>query len=226
MGKQEQLSLKLPQHGGKRTGAGRKPKGKKALLSHRTRPRFDKATPVHVTIRVRRHVWNLRSRRCFGVIAGCFQAALGRFGLRLIEFSVLGNHIHMIVEADSHEALSRGMQGLNVRIAKALNGLMRTRGSVFEDHYHAALLLTPTRLVNAIAYVLGNAAHHYRGNAEVDPFCSLSCDREALLIHPESWLLRVGWRRAKRRLTVWPPLPRARHDVENADDARAAAAAA
>src|SRR5438876_1449634 len=39
---------------------------------------------------------------------------------RLIEFSVLGNHLHrlhLLVEADSSLALSRGMQGLNVRFA-------------------------------------------------------------------------------------------------------------
>ena len=199
-----QLSLKLPQHGGKRRGAGRKPKGKKPLVSHRARPRFDKATPVHVTLRVRRHVWNLRSRRCFGAIAACFEAALGRSGLRLIEFSILGNHIHLVVEADSHEALSRGMQGLNVRIAKALNRLMQTRGSVLEDHYHARLLVTPTQLVNAIAYVLGNAAHHYGGGAANDPFSSITCDRGRLLAKPESWLLRSGWCRAKRRIAGWP----------------------
>ena len=198
------LSLKLPQHGGKRRGAGRKPKGAKPMVSHRARPRFEKPTPVHVTLRVRRHVWSLRSRRCFKALASCFEAALGRFGLRLIELAILGNHIHLVVEADSDEALSRGMQGLNVRIAKALNRLMQTRGSVLQDHYHAHLLLTPTQLVNAIAYVLGNAAHHYGSEAADDPFSSANCDRARLLAHPESWLLRTGWRRAKRQLAGWP----------------------
>jgi putative transposase len=199
-----QLSLNLPQRGGKRRGAGRKPKGTKRLVPHRPRPRFDKATPVHVTLRVRRHVWNLRSRRCYSAIASCFEAAVGRFGLRLIEFSILGNHIHLVVEADSHEALSRGMQALNVRIAKALNKLMRIRGRVLEDHYHSRLVLTPTQLVNAIAYVLGNATRHFGGNAAPDPFSSATCDRMRLLAQPKSWLVRVGWRRAKRRLAGWP----------------------
>jgi len=121
------------------------------LVSHRARPRFDKPTPVLVTLRVDWHVWNLRSRRCFRAIAACFERSLGRFGLRLIEFSVLGNHLHLIVEADDTESLSRGMQGLSVRVAKALNRVMGSRGRVFADHYHARLLGTPTELVNAIA---------------------------------------------------------------------------
>jgi len=170
------------------------------MVSHKTRPRFGKPAPLHVTVRVARHVWNLRSRRCFNVIALCFERSCGRFGLRLIEFSVLGNHLHLIVEADSNEALSRGMQGLNVRIAKALNRLMNARGRVLADHYHAQLLPTPTQLVKAIAYVLGNSQHHYGEQPERDPFSSAACDRSRLLCLPVSWLLRKGWRQAR-----WKP---------------------
>src|SRR5437773_2514668 len=84
-------------------------------------PRFDRPKAVHVTLRVADHVWNLRSQRAFLLIEQCLADALGRFGLRIIQFTVMGNHIHLIVEADSSEALSRGMQGLCIRIAKALN---------------------------------------------------------------------------------------------------------
>src|SRR5437763_2957139 len=154
--KNAQLTLNLPRWGGKRVGAGRKPKGSRALVSHKPRPRFEKAAAVHVTLRVGARVWNLRSRRCFTAIEAALQGARERFGLRIIEFSVLGNHLHLLVEADSNAALSRGMQGLSVRIAKALNRVMQRRGRVLDDHYHSRLLRSPTQLVNAIAYVLGN----------------------------------------------------------------------
>src|SRR5438477_6066275 len=175
-----QLELDLPHRGGKRRGAGRKAKGPRAGVSHRARPHFDKPAAAHVTLRVADHVWNLRSRRCFRLIEACFAEALGRFGLRIIEFSVMGNHLHLLVEADSSEALSRGMQGIGVRIAKALNRLMKLSGPVFADHYHSRLLRSPTELVNALAYVLGNAAHHY-GASATDPFSSAACDRERVL---------------------------------------------
>src|SRR5262249_57265032 len=86
---------------GRRKNAGRKPKSPRSKVSHRARPQFDKPTAVHVSLRVALHVWNLRSRRCFGVIELCLEEARERFGLRIIEFSVLGNHLHLIVEADS-----------------------------------------------------------------------------------------------------------------------------
>jgi putative transposase len=202
MRRSTQLRLALPQRGGKRRGAGRKPKGRRALVSHAARPKFDKAAAVHVTLRVGEHVWNLRSRRAFRMIEACFAGALGRFGLRLIQFNVLGNHLHLIVEADSSTALSRGMQGLNVRLAKALNRLMQRSGPVFADHYHARIVRTPSELVNAIAYVLGNHAHHFGATADADPFNSAALDperRERVLSHPRTWLLRTGWRKARTR---------------------------
>jgi REP element-mobilizing transposase RayT len=142
-------------------------------------------------------VWNLRSKRCFGAVEQCFVDARERFGLRIIEFSVLGNHLHLLVEADSSTALSRGMQGLAVRIAKALNRVMQRRGTVFDDHYHSRLLRTPTALVKAIAYVLSNHEHHFGTSANIDPYSSLACDRQRVLAKPKTWLIRVGWQRAR-----------------------------
>jgi REP-associated tyrosine transposase len=89
------------------------------------------------------------------------------------------------------------MQGLTVRIAKALNAMMKRKGAVFADHYFSRLLATPTELVRAIRYVLANHAHHF-GHQGVDPYSSFALteqDRTALLGRPVSWLLRAGWRR-------------------------------
>ena len=194
-----QLTLPLPQHGGRRPGAGRKPKGSKPLVSHKARAQFDKPLPVHVTLRVGEDVWNLRSGRSYRRLKACLAAAAGRFGLRVIAFSIQGNHLHLIVEANGTEALSRGMQGLCIRIAKALNAMMRRPGQVFADHYHSRLLQSPTEVANAIAYVLNNRRHHH-GERAIDRYSSVALDdaeRTKLLSQPVGWLLRVGWRRAR-----------------------------
>ena len=194
-----QLTLLLRQHGGRRNGAGRKPKGPKPLVSHKARVQFDKPLPVHVTLRVGEDVWNLRSGRSYRRLKACLAAAAGRFGLRVIAFSIQGNHIHLIVEANDTEALSRGMQGLCIRIAKMLNAMMRRPGRVFADHYHSRLLRSPSETANAIAYVLDNHRHHH-GERGVDRFSSAALDtaeRAKVLSRPLGWLLRVGWRRAK-----------------------------
>ena len=86
------MSLGLPQPrtwGGRRRGSGRKRSGAIARVGHRTRPAVTRHLPVHVTLRVREHVWNLRSARCHGVIA----AALGEArALRVVQYSVQGDH--------------------------------------------------------------------------------------------------------------------------------------
>jgi REP element-mobilizing transposase RayT len=197
MRRTKQLLLDLRTHGGKRRGAGRKPKGEKALVSHAARTDFHKVTPVHVTMKVRHDVPNLRSSRRFRAIRKCFAASGGLHGLRLVEFSVLSNHLHLVVEADGKRSLSRGVQGLAVRVARALNRLLQRRGKLFADHYHSRLLRTPAEVASAIHYVRTNAQHHY-GERGLDPFSSAHPDARGVLADALGWLLRRGWRRDPR----------------------------
>jgi REP element-mobilizing transposase RayT len=191
----KQLAFKLRTHGGKRRGAGRKPKGAKALVSHAPRPSFNRPTPAHVTLKVRGDVPNLRSSRRFAIIRHCFAKSRGLHGLRLVHFSVLDNHLHLVVEADCTRSLSRGMNGLCTRLARQLNALLKRRGKLFADHYHSRLLRSPTEVTRAIRYILGNAARHYEERG-VDPFSSAASGARPALAEAVGWLLLVGWRRA------------------------------
>ncbi|MEW6073566.1 MAG: peptide MFS transporter [Planctomycetota bacterium] len=101
-----------------------------------------------------------------------FAGGKERFGFRLIHYSVLANHLHLIGEAQNRRALSRGMQGLAVRIAKGLNRHWGRRGKVFADRYHDHILRTPREVRSALAYVLRNAARHGVGGAGADPYSS------------------------------------------------------
>lgn len=203
MNKPKQLALDLPFRGGKRRGAGRKPKGSRALVTHAARARFARATPVHVTLRVHGEVPSLRASSRFQTIRRCFTAARGRFGMRVVEFNVLANHLHLIVEADGDRALTRGMQGLAIRLAKALNARLLRRRHVFADHYHARLLLTPTELTRAIRYVIENDARHYSGEQDVT-FSSRAPNALGIICAPHGWLLCVGWQRAPASARIQP----------------------
>jgi REP element-mobilizing transposase RayT len=83
-----------------------------------------------------------------------------RFGMRVCEFSVQGNHVHFIVEAENEIALSRGMQGFGTRMAKGLNGMMGRTGRVLADRFHARILCTPTEVTRALRYVRHNRSVH------------------------------------------------------------------
>jgi REP element-mobilizing transposase RayT len=150
--------------------------------------------PVLVTLRVLDHVYNLRSKRCFAPIARAIEIARDRFGMRINEFSVQGNHLHLIVEAEDEQSLALGMKGLNIRIARGLNRVMGRHGKVFADRYHSTILRTPTEVRNRVLYVLRNYRKHAKAWGEHlpptwhDPYCSSS--RRELIAPPRTWLLR------------------------------------
>ena len=173
-------------------------------MPHLRREELASRHPVHVTLRVARGCWNLRSHRALRVLEAAFHAGRERFGFRLVHYSVLGNHLHLITEAAGKESLTRGMKGLEVRVARALNQLMSRKGRVFGDRYHAHVLKTPREAARALRYVLMNFARHARAWGEqvsatfIDPFSSvryLAVDpgETAPVSDPRTWLLRLGW---------------------------------
>jgi REP element-mobilizing transposase RayT len=199
--------------GGARKGAGRKPVGERAGVSHRTRPRINANLPAHVTLKMKRGIWHLRTPKPFATVLCAIKSASNTC-FRVCEFSVQCDHIHLLVEADDNLSLARGVQGLSVRIARGLNRVMRRTGKVLRDRFHARLLNTPREVKLALAYVLRNGARHLaqRGRAVqpfwLDPYSSAasfkgwSVDIVAptsgiiALSAPISWLLRCGWKKA------------------------------
>jgi REP element-mobilizing transposase RayT len=188
-----------------RAGAGRRPKGARPGVSHDAREPLNARFPVHVTVRVMPHVFNLRSRRSFRVLRRAFSAGGERFGMRLCEFSVQGNHLHFLVEAEGRRALSRGMQGLGIRIAKGLNRVMSKRGQVLGDRYHARILRTPLDVRRALRYVRTNHDIHRARWGEPklgipDPLSTASRTHGVVLPWPLTSLLK----RARREVEVPP----------------------
>jgi putative transposase len=206
-----QQRIEFSTHGGKRRGAGRKRSGGRRRVPHRKRPRIGPRTPVHITLRCAAEVPQLRNfERCKVLRRACCESK--RDGFRLCESSIQGNHLHLVCEADSNQALARGMQGFKGRVTKGLNRLCNGRkGSVWDDRYHLEVLRTPRQVRNALAYVLNNWLHHGIGPArprQPDPFSSgryfdgwatappvagRECD-DAPVAPAEGWLLTVGWR--------------------------------
>jgi putative transposase len=142
-----------------------------------------------------RHVYNLRSRRSFAIVGRAISIAADRFGVRIVQFAVEGNHVHLIVEATATESLARAMQGFSIRVAKGLNRMMKKSGRVLGDRYHARPLRTPNEARRAVAYVRNNHRKHMAqvgerlSTAYVDPYSSEASN--IALPRPSTWLLRA-----------------------------------
>src|SRR6266852_1706381 len=104
----------------------------------------------------------MRRQRVVSAIEEAFRQARIRFGMRIVHYSIQGNHLHLLVEAEDRESLAKGMQGLAIRIAKTLNRLFNRAGQVWADRYHSHVLRTRREVANALRYVLGNFARHAR----------------------------------------------------------------
>jgi hypothetical protein len=112
----------------------------------------------------------------------------------------------MVVEADVPTDLTRGIQGLAIRVAKALNKALRRRGRVWADRFHARRLSTPREVRNALLYVLSNWRKHIRGATGQDARSSalwfdgwstaiVRVAENAPVVRSRTWLARIGWRR-------------------------------
>ena len=162
----EQLVLWKPR-GGKRRGAGRKPKGWRAGSAHKARPKLDARHPVHVVLRVIGAVGNLRRRCTYRAIREATLITARREDFRIVHLSIQRTHIHLLVEANHKQALASGMQSFQISAAKHLNAAIshgkhgpRRRGTVFPDRYHAEIITSPRQARHALSYVLNNWHKH------------------------------------------------------------------
>jgi REP element-mobilizing transposase RayT len=206
-----QLALPLHTHGGRRPGAGRKP-GPRPIVPRVAREALASRFPVHVTLRVLEQLPSLREEPMLSTLLEALDAGADRLGMRVVHYSVQGDHLHLIVEARDATRLQRAMQGLSIRIAKALNRLIGRKGKLFADRYHARILRTPREVRIALVHVLGNAHEHALAKGRrlegVDPCSSgpwFDGWREGSVVGRNAgprasvpgrtWLLLTGWRR-------------------------------
>jgi REP element-mobilizing transposase RayT len=210
----KQRSFEFKGWGGRRKGAGR-PRKPGAKLRHAERAPLASRYPAHVTLRAVPGAPTLRRSPVYAAIQAAIEAANAREGFRVVHFTVQTNHLHAVVEASGTKDLSRGMQGLSIRLARAVNRAAKRRGRLWADRYHARILRTPREVRNALCYVLQNSRRHSdrdRGIVEpgwIDPCSSgrwfdgwrgrrgpTSPPGTPPVASPRTWLLATGWRRA------------------------------
>ena len=181
--------------------------------------------PVHVTIRRVRLGPSFRVERVRAVVFRELARARSN-GVRVIQYSIQDDHLHLMVEGADAADLSAQMGKLFSHIAMMVNSMTARRGALFRDRHHRHALKTPREVRNALVYVLFNGRKHEHRDARTaqalhdapDPCSSapwfehwaaearpppdiVSAVREQLpteppLAKPETWLANLGWKRA------------------------------
>src|SRR5688572_3029500 len=199
----KQLDLPQPRtHGGRRKGAGRKKKPGSGV-PHRTRPFHNPNHPLHVTVKILATIPNLRRRALHAAIVNVIAVSSTEV-FRIVEFTLQGDHIHYLLEADDRRAISSGMCTLNTRTAEAINRVLRRVGPVLADRYHCRALRHPREVRHVLVYILLNWRKHY-GREGIDPCSSgpwftgwakhAPWTTPSPVARARTWLLREGWRR-------------------------------
>ncbi|MBL8898175.1 MAG: transposase, partial [Planctomycetes bacterium] len=207
-----QLEFEFRQHGGKRKGAGRKPKNAEPGMPHRQRAKKKRHEPLHVTVSLADGLPSLRRGGALKLVLAALSASSNRHGMRIVQYSIQRDHLHLLVEAEARECVARGMNALLSPLARALNKLWGRRGKVFSERYHDEVISTPTQARNALRYVLQNGKKHgvvlpssidlcssapvFDGWMERPSIASVPAALVVAAVAPAStWLLTAGWRR-------------------------------
>ncbi|MFT5284335.1 MAG: putative transposase [Planctomycetota bacterium] len=133
---------------------------KSGKVLHSARLSVSGSHGVHVTVKLRSGIPDLRQAHVIEALERCFSKAKDRFEFELNAYTVMSNHFHFLVYVRSNEALRRGMQGLNIRLARTINRLFNRKGKVFADRFHARVVRGLNAIKKALRYVVQNARKH------------------------------------------------------------------
>ncbi|MBX3232801.1 MAG: transposase [Labilithrix sp.] len=180
---------------------------------------------------------SFRSQRVAEAIVEQIASAVKR-GVKVVQYSIQEDHLHLMVEGADKQELARGMKLLFSRIAFAVNRVSGRCGSLFRERHHRRPLTTPTEVRNALVYILFNARKHVIGRRDFRAaFFSFLDDKSSApwftgwapnaappqrlversrarwpgappLHEPTTWLAAHGWRRATPGHIRFDELPR------------------
>jgi putative transposase len=92
-----------------------------------------------------------------------------RFGLRVLNYVVTSNHIHLLVWDHGEGAIPNSLQLMAGRTAQEFNQRKGRKGAFWEDRYHATAVETDDHLIRCLVYM------------------DLNMVRAGVVAHPEEW---------------------------------------
>ena len=94
-----------------------------------------------------------------------------RFGLRILNYAVTSNHIHLLVIDSGREVIPKSIQLLAGRTAQEYNQRKKRKGAFWEDRYHATAIESDKHLIRCMIYI------------------DLNMVRAGVVKHPSEWAM-------------------------------------
>ena len=94
-----------------------------------------------------------------------------RFGLRILNYAVTSNHIHLLVIDSGREVIPMSIQLIAGRTAQEYNQRKKRKGAFWEDRYHATAIESGKHLMRCMIYI------------------DLNMVRAGIVKHPSKWTM-------------------------------------
>ena len=115
-----------------------------------------------------------------------------RYGLQVLNYQVLSNHIHLLVRDAGHGEIADSLQLVSGRTAQEYNLRKRRHGAFWQDRYHATAVESGTHLKACMTYI------------------DLNVVRAGIVSHPNGWpdssYYELSRNSRKYRITSLPAL--------------------
>ena len=123
----------------------------------------------HITHRCHKKEFLLKFSKDRGIWLNWLYEAKKRFGLRILNYMVTSNHIHLLVIDSGQGVIPKSMQLIAGRTAQAFNQRKGRKGAFWEDRYHATAIERGEHLMRCLVYI------------------DLNMVRVGVVSHPSEW---------------------------------------
>lgn len=123
----------------------------------------------HITHRCHKQEFLLkfaRDRQCW---VHWLYRAKQRYGLRVLNYMVTSNHIHLLVMDDEKASIPKSLQLIAGATAQQYNRRKQRKGAYWEDRYHATAIETGDHLARCMVYI------------------DMNMVRAGVVMHPSAW---------------------------------------
>ena len=124
----------------------------------------------HITHRCHKREFLLKFSRDRHCLIHWLYQATRRYGLRVLNYIVTSNHIHLLVMDDGKSDIPKSLQLIAGRTAQQYNIRKQRKGAYWEDRYHATAIEQGAHLARCLVYI------------------DMNMVRAGAVSHPSDWL--------------------------------------
>ncbi|NMB65756.1 MAG: transposase [Spirochaetes bacterium] len=110
----------------------------------------------HVTARTNNRLYYLHRNECKRLFLQILRKTQKKYRCRIEGFSIMNNHIHLIIKPSQIYDLPKIMHKLLMTFAKRFNKRFKQTGHVWESRYFSRILISIWEVGQALIYVLNN----------------------------------------------------------------------